>query len=233
MSIKYSLFRNHLTADPNDYMAVVQDQTTRTIDDLIKIMLRRGSTVTEADIRAVLQNYKEAIAEVLENGDSVITDLFRITPSIPGVFTDQTDRFDPSRHYVSLNMNRGSIISEIARNLTVEKVEAVKPRPSLQVFKDVETDTTNEAITPGGPGELIGNRMKVSDSEDEQQGIFLIAGDGSETKAETIIRNKPANLIFIIPEELESGEYELEVRTTQKNGEALRSGRLDTILVVP
>lgn len=36
MSIQYSLIPNHLTPVPNDYMAIVQDQTTRTMDDIVE-----------------------------------------------------------------------------------------------------------------------------------------------------------------------------------------------------
>lgn len=232
MPIKYALFPNHLTDDPNDYMAVVQGQETYTMDDIIDIMMRRGSTVNRADTVSVFEERREAIREILENGNSVETDLVRISPSIPGVFIDPADRFDSSRHYVALNTNRGSMISEIARNLTVEKVDAVKPRPVPHVFRDVMSNTSNKTLTPGGIGELIGNRMKV-DPDDERQGIFLIAADKSEIRVETIARNKPSNLIFSIPAGLTSGEYEMEIRATAKDSDNVREGKLDAILVVP
>ena len=38
MSIKYALFSNHLTSDPDDYMAVVQGQESKTKEDLIDTM---------------------------------------------------------------------------------------------------------------------------------------------------------------------------------------------------
>ncbi|WP_436517975.1 DNA-binding domain-containing protein [Ekhidna sp. To15] len=46
MSIKYALFPNNLTNDLDDYMAVVQDQTSKTKEDLIDTMIGQGSTVT-------------------------------------------------------------------------------------------------------------------------------------------------------------------------------------------
>src|SRR5699024_8370108 len=225
-------YPNHLTDDPNDYMAVVQGQRTRTTEDIIDIMVRRGSTVNRADIRAVFEERREAIRELLEDGDTVETDLVRISPSIPGVFNSAADTFDPSRHHKALNTNRGSLIGEVARNLSVEKVEAVTPRPNLQMLRDVSSGTSNETLTPGGPAELIGNRLK-SDQENPEQGIFLIASDRSETRVETIIHNMPSHQIFMIPEGLASGGYPVEVRASQKNSDTIRSGRLEAVLVVP
>ncbi len=94
MSINYSLIPNHLTDDPSDYMAVVQDQQTRTMDDIIDEMADRGSTVTKADILSVMEDYQAVLAKFLSNGDRINTPLFKTSASISGVFEDQTNNFD-------------------------------------------------------------------------------------------------------------------------------------------
>src|SRR5699024_10157343 len=124
MSIKYALYPNHLTADPNDHQAIVQDQTSRSIVDIIDIMIIRGSTVTKPDALSVIEPYEAAIEEVLTNGYRVNTPLMRISASIQGVFNDEFDSFDSSRHYVRLNVNPGSRINKIAGDTSVERVEA-------------------------------------------------------------------------------------------------------------
>lgn len=232
MPIKYALYPNHLTDDPDDHLAIVQDQNSRSIEDIIDIMINRGSTVTKADALSVIESYEAAIGEVLSNGDSVNTPLMHISASIQGVFEDEFDPFDSSRHYVRLNVNPGERISEIAGNASVERIEARRPEPLPQVFKDVSTDTTNESLTPGAVGELRGSRLKV-DSTESDQGVFLIAADGTETRADTYIRNKPANLIFMIPDTLASGDYEVEVRAPVNDSSDIRTGQLDVILVAP
>ena len=65
------------------------------------------------------------------------------------------------------------------------------------------------------PGQLTGRRLKF-DAEDEAQGVFFIANDGTTTRASLIMRNKPAELMFIVPAGLAVGEYTLEVRTSLK-----------------
>jgi hypothetical protein len=232
MSITYSLIPNHLTDAPNDYMAVVEGQRTRNIDDVIDAIVDRGSTVTRADILSVMEGYQAVVNTFLDDGDRVQTPIFRTSTSIKGVFVDQTDTFDRSRHYIRLNITPGERIGSIAEGLTVEKVAATQTRPVLELYKDFSTDTLNETITPGSSGELRGSHLKV-DPEDTEQGIFFIAADGTETKATMMMRNMPANLIFMIPDGLASGEYNIEVRAIPKNHNNMRTGRLDGVLIVP
>jgi len=232
MSIKYSLIPNHLSADPDDYMAIVQDQPVRTIEDVINEIVDRGSTITKPDILSVVEEYQAVIAKFLRSGDRLNTPLFKTKASIKGVFGNQTDRFDRSRHYIRLNVSPGSRIGEIADALSVEKVSATKARPVLELFKDFATDTQNETVTPGSGAEIRGSHLKV-DPEDPDQGIFFIAFDGSETKVDMIMRNMPANLIFMIPDGLASGEYDVEVRALLQGHTNMRSGRLNEALMVP
>lgn len=49
MTLKFALFENNLTSDPNDYMAVVQGLQSKTQEDVIDYMVSRGSTVTKAE----------------------------------------------------------------------------------------------------------------------------------------------------------------------------------------
>ncbi len=230
MPIQYALFPNHLTSDPDDYMAVVQNQSSRTKEDIIDVMIGRGSTVTKAEALSVLEEFEAAVEQALKDGHSINTPLFKIGASVQGVFYEN-DSFDRSKHYVRLNVTPGGRIGEIAPNIGVEKVEASSPQPNLASFKDVASDTTNETLTPGGVGELTGSRLKINPEEDEQ-GVFFIAEDGTETKASTLIRNKPSNLIFMIPTGMAAGAYRLEVRTVFQNGKTLRAGSLNSTLIV-
>ncbi|MCW9705498.1 DNA-binding domain-containing protein [Fodinibius salsisoli] len=232
MSLKYALYPNYLTTDPNDYMAIVQDQESHEIEDIIDLMISRGSTVTKAEALSVIEEYEAAIEKVLEGGDSVNTSIMRVTGSMPGVFNDLTDRYDESRHYVRLNMNPGPRVKRAAQNIEVEKIEADRPEPALKLFEDVASDTTNETLTPGGVAKITGRLLKV-DPEATDQGVFFIADDGTSTRSDTYIRNKPANLIVMIPESLPSGEYSVEVRTILQNTKSVRSGRLNSTVVVP
>ncbi|MCK4341027.1 MAG: hypothetical protein KAY37_04810 [Phycisphaerae bacterium] len=53
MSIKYALFENNITTDPDDYAAMVQISGSADGDDLVQDIIDQGSTVTKPDILAV------------------------------------------------------------------------------------------------------------------------------------------------------------------------------------
>ena len=57
MSIRYALFKNHLTADPNDYSAVVQPGDSADLNDVADRIVQGGSTVGRAEIIAVLKSW--------------------------------------------------------------------------------------------------------------------------------------------------------------------------------
>jgi len=79
---------------------------------------------------------------------------------------------------------------------------------------------------------LTGHRLKV-DPADQQQGVFFVAAsDGAETRATMMMRNKPADLMFMVPA-LASGDYEIEVRTITTQDGVVRRGRLRHVVSVP
>lgn len=230
MAINYALYINHLT-HTDDYVAVVQDQTTKTQDELIDRMIGRGSTVTKAEALSVLEEYHAAVQEALEEGFSISTPLFRVSPSIQGVFDSSEDVFDRKRHMLRLNVFSGNRIAKIADTLKLQKVAAKSPQPDPTTFKDVSTDTLNQTLSPGSVGELTGSRLKI-DPADNLQGVFFIAANGTETRVSTYIRNMPSNLIFVIPPSLVAGSYHLEVRAVFQNNKSIRSGFLSAELTI-
>lgn len=230
MSLKYSLIPNHLTDDPDDYMAVVQDQRTRTREDIINEMLERGSTVTRADILSVFEEEQAVVKKFLADGDRVQTDLYSTSSSIAGPFNGAGDSFDASRNHVRFNMTPNRELVALAREVDVKKIAASVVRPVLESFFDFVSGTRNQALTPGRSAEIRGSHLKV-DPEDPVQGIWFIASDGTETQVELVTRNMPAHLMFEVPAGLAGGEYQVEVRNKPRGANELRTGRLMAPLV--
>lgn len=71
MPVNYYLRPNKLGKDGKTYMANVISTGTVGPEDIIKEMLRRGSTVTRADIVSVLSDYHDSIESFLHNGANV------------------------------------------------------------------------------------------------------------------------------------------------------------------
>ena len=64
MPIHYTLHPNNLTSQ-GDYMAVVNFTGSQDQEAVIDQMMRQGSTITRADILAVLDNHDQAIIELV------------------------------------------------------------------------------------------------------------------------------------------------------------------------
>jgi hypothetical protein len=187
-------------------------------------MIGKGSTVTKAEALSVIEEFSYAVVDSIAKGNNVNTELFKIYPSISGVFDSQSDSFDKKRHAIRLNLTAGSRLSEALDSIELRKVEIAPAQPVLQQFTDLKTNTVNETFTPGQIASIRGSLLKFDDA-DENQGIFFMAQDGSETKVSQVVKNKPSELLFFAPEGL-SGTYSLEVRVIPARYKALKKGQL-------
>lgn len=230
MALKYGLVLNHLTDDPDDCMAITTDNETVTSDQIVESMIGKGSTVTKAEALSVIEEFEYAVVDAIQNGNNVHTDLFKIYPRISGVFTNADDSYDASRHTIKLNMNPGSRLKDVSSNITVKKVEITSHEPVIQQLIDLKTNVINETFTPGQIASLKGSLLKF-DEDSELQGIFFIKSDNTETKASNVVKNKPSELLFFVPESLSEGIFQVEVRTILYNSKTLKKGRLTESLV--
>lgn len=230
MPLRYGLVENHLTDDPNDCMAITTENDTISVEQIVDRMIGKGSTVTKAEALSVIEEFEYAVVDAIQTGNNVNTELFKIYPSVSGVFINREDGFDPTRHAIKLNMNPGRRLNEAIDNIELRKVEITSPQPVLQQFINLKSNVSNENFTPGQIASIKGSLLKF-DSSDEQQGIFFIANDGSETKVANIIKNKPSELLFFVPEGMPAGSYSVEVRSKPHNTKAIRTGRLTTDLI--
>ncbi len=233
MPIKYALFENNITADPDDYAATVQISGSAAGDDLVQDIIDQGTTVNKPDILAVTAALKLACQRRVEEGQRVnYFGMVEFFPRVKGVFTGAMDTFDPARHTLDIGANPGSELRDAVRaGASVEKVEAVKPSPNPVEYRDIGSDTTNDTVTVGNIGQLSGSRLKY-DPAQADEGVFFVATAGGETKVSTIQKNKPSQSVFLVPATLVAGTYNLEVRARVGGGTELRTGRLDAVVTV-
>ncbi len=212
--MKYALYPNELTPDPNDYMARLLEVPTFTLDDIVKIMVREGSPFTEEEVRGVYAALEKAVAELTERG-SVATSLFSTQLSIKGVFNDRNETFTAGKHRVNLKLSPGERLLEAAQRIALEKQEVEGARPMLLAVYDLENDEKAEQLKAGHTLLIAGKRLKV-DREAPAQGAYLVStGNGkAETKLETL-RSMPSELTVRLPNTLKKGQYKLVVRNVR------------------
>ncbi len=231
MTINYALFENHLTSDPEDYAAQVRITGSAGLEVVAQRMVDQGSTVTKPDILAVLEDAIKAIESCLLDGNRVqLGGLCELFPRIKGVFNGITDTFDASRHRVDVGANPGARVRRTVREgATVTKTETIKPAPALLEYVDLGSGETNGTITSGNIGTINGHRLKFNPDQDDEGIYFVNVDTGADVKLTTIQKNKPGQLVFLVPT-VPGGQYYLEVRARLKDSAEIRTGRLDEVL---
>ena len=214
--LKYSLRENLLTPAPDDYMAQVADVRSYTLDEIIDLMMDKGTTLTRADVAATLQVYGEVCSSLIKDGAALNTPLMNTALSISGVFNGANDSFDKKRHTVNLNLTAGTLLRDAVTKVKCEKTEAASTDPYITEVADIVSGKVNEVLTKGGVVQLVGSRLKF-DAKDAAQGIFFVPETGEAVRAAVIAENKPARLMAIIPADLAADTYYIEVRTKYAN----------------
>ncbi|MBL0743487.1 DNA-binding domain-containing protein [Chryseolinea lacunae] len=222
--VKYMLFENPLTPDPDDQKAVVVPISTKSMEEVVDMMISRGSTVTKAEALSVLEELSLAVAQLVKDGHNVVSPLFNVSLSIRGTFADANDSFDAARHTISVRVQPGLRLKEMVSQIRVEKIMSFKPLPILQSFKDL-TSKADSTATPGGVAHIAGSALKF-DAANAAQGVFFTALNGTLTKVDVIADAKPSKIIFIIPATLAAGEYSISVRTLMAGTKEMREGFL-------
>ena len=227
--LKYSLRENLLTPAPDDYMAQVTDTRSYSLEEIIDLMMDKGTTLTRADVAAVLQVYGEVCSSIVADGAALNTPLMNTALSVSGVFEGANDSFDRKRHTVNLNMTAGTLLRNAAAKVKCEKTEGASTDPYITEVSDIVSGKTNCTLTKGGVVQLTGSRLKF-DAKEAEQGIFFVPETGEAVRAAVIAENKPARLMAIIPD-LAAGTYYVEVRTKVdtkgKTLKTLKTGRFN------
>ena len=216
-------------------MAQTQDVRSYTLDEIIDLMMQKGSTLTRADVKAVLQIYGEVCAAVIADGCALNTPLMNTALSISGVFNGANDAFDKKRHAVNLNITAGTLLRGVLPKVKCEKTGTASTDPYITEVADIVTGTVNTVLTKGGVVQITGSRLKFK-ADDAAQGIFFVPETGTPVRAAVIAENKPARLMAIIPADLEAGTYYIEVRSKHSGGgkplKAVKAGRFAKPLTV-
>lgn len=229
--IKYYLQPNAVTSDPDDHSARVTPQASLTYDDIVREMLRRGTTVTDSDVQAVLSLFMDVVSDKVTDGNYVNLPIVNIRPGIKGVFANAGDSYDPSRHTVKATVSGGLLLEEKLRDAALQKTSSSRRRPELLSYFDYNSQSTDSILTPGGIGEITGEELKFNPDND-QEGIFLIDTAGNETPVEILSVRTEGRLMFLVPAELPAGDYTLEVRRAYNADGDLRTGVLISNLTV-
>lgn len=224
--LNYCLVKNPLNSDRANYIAYVSSLDTKNLDDVIDYMVAEGSGLTRPQALAYFEKLTQTMLRFVGEGHTVTTPLFRIRPSITGVFESRIDSFDPSRHHVNIRTSAGVRLRAFSENIKLKKTTVKSQDPVLNTFFDSETETNNKKATVGGIAVLHGKRLRF-DPKDNQQGIFFspVGSPKKEIRASSYSGVKPSEVYFLLPS-LEQGAYFVIAKTKTKNSKFINIGKL-------
>ena len=226
----YYLTDNPLTPNPTDLRAVLLTQGTKTQQDIIRGIVKANVGLSESELLAVFEAEKKVVGEFLEDGYSINTDLFSMSPSMRGVFYDVRETYTEGKHKLNLNMLPGGTLREALKRIVLRKVAPSNTAPLLSALEDVSSDTTNEQLTPGKAVRIFGDKLSF-DPQDPTQGVFFTNEQGKSVRADEYIEASPKKIYASVPDRLKAGNYSLQVITKTKSG-TMRTGQLDFPLAV-
>lgn len=232
--LEISLIDNKLTVDDDqDCVAMVQNRKYKSVDDIIEQLTGEGSILKPTECEAVITGVLRTITKNLAQGYGFQSDFFSLAPSVSGVFVNDKDRYDASRHQVELNLRLGTPVKEALSQVKVAVVPHSVPVPVIKEVFDQKSKTTNDQLTPGHTLEISGERLKIMDEADASQGVFLVSTQrAEEVKVPYLYHNTAKKIHAELPDTLKKGTYQLEIRTTVNNAKEVRTGVASSILIV-
>lgn len=239
MTIKYHLHKNHLPNGADSYRARVEYVRVMNLEGVLDRMVSQHSSITRADMLAVLEEFLVAVLQLLLDGMRVVTPFGEFGLTIKGSFASMEDKFHAGRHQVELVLKPGKRLErEFKGQARARKVEGKVPYPTPRRYINLANPAAADRLIPGQMARLTGAHLKY-DPADERQGLFLVpltAGldsrpTGPAVRVSQVGHNTSRQLIFLLPLDLPPGPYRLEVRAVF-GLDQLRTGRLQEVLLV-
>lgn len=231
MPIRYYLQKNAIAANPEHLKARVLPTDSLDHKAIVKAMLKTGSTITEADIEAVMTTFYAVVARKVAEGNNVNLPIANFRTSITGIFKGSTDQLDPGRHTPKAKVLPGKLLREMVAGADLEKTRRGPPEPQLVDYRDVTSGQINSIVSPNGIGVLAGAFLNFNPINDAE-GLYFRHSDGMEFKVILFSELMNKKLVFQVPQ-LTAGNYELELRKEfGKTQSLLRKNQLHYALVV-
>ena len=206
--IKYTL-----NAQLADNSVTVDDK-----NDRILALVSAGTADKQrviSEIMAINPGLEREVVEAVNMG------LYHAVAQFTGVVLNKA--WNPERNSVYVAFTQGADMREAIRATGVNIIGEKGSTMFVAGTQDTATRATNATATAGRNFTLTGSKLKIAGT-DPAVGITLTSASGVVTKVTEDLWavNDPSKLVFIIPAELENGEYTLTVTTQYStNGKTL------------
>ena len=208
---------------------VLAKGATKHNEDIADIILAKGSEFRKETIVAILNQRDVEVAEVLKAGGSFADGIVQMSPRVTGVWESTKEAFDPTKHKKTIDT---SLTAAFKAELEAVRVKVLGEKAgvaSIALVTDTATGKTDGTITIGDDIIIDGDRVKIQDENDSEQGVFIVEANGTEHRvARRLSVNKPGQIIARIPNTVSAGKVKVVIRTrfSGNNASALKNMRV-------
>jgi len=233
MPLMIATVKNHLPTSRSPFVVRSNRSEVVEFDRLVEILAASRTTVSRADIVAVMQLYKEELRKQLAEGRTVKTPTGSFymsaagsvdSPDEPYLPRDGANNHDVRLHHRPLRAFEDSIVAD----LTFAREEKVDLSvPSLLAATAAGEDSG--LIRSGGLVRIKGHRLRLNPKA-EDQGVFFVDAGGVQSRSRFYPTIQPGTVLAGVPEGLALGRYVLVLRAAV-NGRDVREGRLEGLVI--
>ncbi len=188
--------------------------STKHNEDIADIIVAKGSEFRKETIVAILNQRDTEVAEILKAGGSFADGIVQMSPRVTGVWESAKQVFDPTKHKKTLDMSVTAAFKAALEKVQVKVMGEKASVATIALITDTATGKTDGTLTIGDDIIIEGDRVKIQDEADSEQGVFIVDASGAEHRVSRRLSvNKPGQLIARIPSDVPAGRVKVIVRT--------------------
>lgn len=192
-------------------------------EKLLEAVAQANTTVTKADVLAVICEYERQFLRALQEGCSVESFFGTLSVGATGSAEKESERFNPRKskdrrtpprdHKLTLNFKAKPAFLQQVRNGLRFRTEQLQKlcEPEITFVGDGNMEE-GMAFRPGDIVHVRGRFLKIAPADGEQ-GAFL-RGKGKSFRLDRYSRCTRCSIDSLIPDDIPPGEYRIEVRTS-------------------
>jgi len=233
MALKIAVLKNSLKTCPSPFIVRSDSSDVVEFERFVEIMAAGRTTLSQTDIRAAMQLFKEELQKQLAEGKTVKTPTGSFYMSAAGSMESLDESYLPKdqtkNHEVRLHHKpEGAFEDSILLDLTIVREE--RPNlaiPSLRAVTAAGEDSG--LIRASGMVQIKGLRLRF-DPKAAEQGVFFADAAGVEVRSPFYPMILPGTVLAGVPDTLVPGSYAVVLRAAV-NGKDVTEGRFEGVTV--
>lgn len=211
--LKGWLADNAVTTDnKTDKVLLLESAGSVGPDDVLEEMLKQDTGLRPETLRHSIDLYNRVLTDLILNGYSVNTGLFRAVAQLTGVVEGGV--WDKEKNSIYVSFTQDKALREAIRETSVHILGEKANVMYILETEDKKTGRKDGSATAGRNFFVRGSMLKVV-GDDESVGVTLTSAVKAVTKLDEdmITINNPSSLTLLLPADLADGEYTLTVTT--------------------